>query len=67
MTERDSTIYFDLAAGQRIEIEGCVHVEVEPKFGRHARLRITAPRSVRVQRANDEPAQAAEPAPNIAD
>ncbi|HRG70688.1 MAG TPA: hypothetical protein PLH95_03565 [Thauera aminoaromatica] len=70
MTDGSSTIYFDLAAGDRIEIEGCVHVEMQGKHGRHARLKVVAPRSVRVQRGEPEkrPAEPATgPAPNIAD
>lgn len=67
MTVDISSMYFDLRAGDRIEIEGCVQVEMQAKAGHIARLKITAPRSVRVQAR--EPQQQAEPkpVPNIAD
>lgn len=62
-----SSMYFDLRAGDRIEIEGCVQVEMQAKAGHIARLKITAPRTVRVQ--SREAAQQADPkpVPNIAD
>lgn len=62
-----SSMYFDLRAGERIEIEGCVLVEMQAKAGHVARLKITAPRTVRVQAR--EPAQRQDPkaVPNIAD
>lgn len=60
-----STMYFDLRAGDRIQIEGCVQVEMQAKAGHIARLKVVAPRSVRVQQMPDQ----AEPKPvtSIAD
>lgn len=68
MTADISSMYFDLRAGDRIEIEGCVQVEMQAKAGHIARLKITAPRTVRVQAREPTPQQAdAKPVPNIAD
>lgn len=67
MTVDISSMYFDLRAGDRIEIEGCVQVEMQAKAGHIARLKITAPRTVRVQAREQSQQADAKPVPNIAD
>lgn len=53
MSDGSSSIHFDLRAGERLQFEG-VSVEMVAKSGHVARLLVTAPRDVKVQKQRCE-------------
>ncbi len=52
-----STLFMDLQPGQTLVVGGDVSVQLVHKTGRVARVRVTAPRNVKIDKKNDEPPQ----------
>jgi hypothetical protein len=45
-----TTLDIDVRPGERIDVSGCASVELIRKSGQLARLRVTAPRDVRIEK-----------------
>lgn len=56
----DSTLFLDLAPGDRLKVGG-VNVELISKSGRMVRLRVQAPRDVRIERQPADQEQGQQP------
>lgn len=48
------SLSIDLRVGERIDLSGCASVELVRKSGQLARLRVTAPREVRIEKVGAE-------------
>lgn len=61
MDLRQPSMLFDLQPGERLQVAGGVLVEYVHKSGRLARLRVSAPRDVKVEKAPPVVLQVASP------
>lgn len=59
-----SSLIIDVRPGERLAMSGCVTIEVLKKSGRISRLRVTAPRDVRITK--DPPEKRSEPSGLVA-
>ncbi|MFO0315383.1 MAG: hypothetical protein ACK50S_00645 [bacterium] len=51
------SLSIDLRVGERIDLSGCASVELVRKSGQLARLRVTAPPEVKIERVGADPSE----------
>lgn len=52
---RKCSLVIDVRPGERLDLGGIVQVELVQKSGQLARLRVTAPRDITIQKKGDGP------------
>lgn len=62
---RKSSLIIDVRPGERLDLSGIVQVELVQKSGQLARLRVTAPREVKIEKKGAE--RDAKPVASMAD